>query len=54
MDGGGIDELGTLVAEQVPASGAGDLGLDLRLTVRHLNVAWEAVLPADLEPRRDH
>lgn len=54
VDGGGRDELGTLVAEQVPASGAGDLGVDLRLTVRHLNVAQEAVLPVGLEPRRDH
>ena len=50
VDGGSRDELGMLEAEQVLAGGAGDLGLDSRLIVRHLNV----VRPAGLEPRRDH
>lgn len=53
MDGGGREELGTLEAEQVPAGRAGDVRLDLRLIVRHLNVAQEAILPAGLEHKRD-
>lgn len=52
VDGGGRDELGTLEAEQVLAGGAGDLGLDLRLIARHLNVAQEAVIPSGLKPRK--
>lgn len=53
VDGGSRDELEMLEAEQVLAGGAGDLGLDPRLIVRHLNVVRQAVGPAGLEPRRD-
>lgn len=40
-------------AEQVPAD-RGDLSLDLRLIMRHLNVVQEVVRFAGLEPRRGH
>lgn len=51
MDGVGRDELGTLEAEQVLASGAGDLGLDLRLTMRHLNATQRQLYLQVLSPK---
>lgn len=50
VDGVGRDELGILEAEQVLASGAGDPGLDLRLTVRHLNAAQRQLYLQVLSP----
>lgn len=44
MDGGGREELRTSEAEQVPVGGAGDLGLDLRLIVRHVKQLYLQVL----------
>lgn len=50
VDGVGRDELGILEAEQVLASGAGDPGLDVRLTVRHLNAAQRQLYLQVLSP----